>query len=351
MTDTAVPEDEALYIGEQTLNANIRKYLVHLAALAKSPIVLSVHGRSQGISADIHNALSVREQKLMPRKEEIAAHEMTDPHNMASIALGRQELSDIIAAIAVPLANYTWANEINIDLQIGHGLPSPYAPNGMAVCMVFDCKHGTMRQRFAFHKEEEPPNTESEVLLGMTVVCRPGKIGTHQIHDESDRSQLLSLLQSDAALFQWTLYTLLIIAYIQQDAEIRMGEEMRAQFNEVRSTLQAIRLAIRMKLDQDAAIAVAASDQQTAPVTIPALDQVRQSLQAISRVSPRLAVAIVRLEQTLQRLIPAVQAHAATHNQIAAAEHAAASETMREKHPVHHTPSLPHAPGPAPEEH
>src|SRR6185295_6047240 len=103
-----------------------------------------------------------------------------------------RELSDIIAGIASPLASNTWANEVNIDMQIGHGLPSPYAPNGISVCMVFDCKRGVMRQRFAFQKEEAAPETESDVLLGMTVVCRPGKIGSHHMRDESDRMQIMS---------------------------------------------------------------------------------------------------------------------------------------------------------------
>src|SRR5579871_5373559 len=140
MTD--IPANEALYISEQSLAVDIRKYLAHLAALVKSPIVLRVRGRPQCIALEIHNALMLQEQRLMPRKEEICAHEMTDPHNVASIDTGRHELSNLVAGIALPLAENMWANEVHIDLQIGHGLPSPYAPDGMAVCIVFDCKNG-----------------------------------------------------------------------------------------------------------------------------------------------------------------------------------------------------------------
>jgi hypothetical protein len=316
---TAAPTGEILYgAHEQALGIEIKKYLTHLAAQLKAPIELSIRARPLSLATDIKSGLLTHEHRFMQREEELAAHEFSDPHNVLSMEAGRHELALFIAELAAPLATNTWAQDVTIDVKIGHGLPAPHAAHGMAMCVAFDCKNGIVRHRFAPAREAGPLACEHEVTIGMSLICRPGQIGYNQIEDDVERTKAMRLSQDDASLFRLTAQTLKLIGNLQSMKDRLFSESEKKALFTAGESMRAYVIILRLKSEaatREAITTVEGLTEQavTEPGGVPFSDALQQALNGVKHISPALGEAVERLEEALGKTGDAEPHHPNTH--------------------------------------
>jgi len=314
---------------EWFLGPEIDFYLRSLAKRLKKPLeIRHMRVHPARISDELVPRLKDYEQDMLGPREELAALEFAETKHgqQSAFDIGRRKLTNLVAIMAMPLADVTQAYDLDLSLSIGKRLVEPLAADGLGMYATVESQntpqsgvHAVLKRRFA-NKRDDPSKTGPDIEVGMTLVCRPGKIDPDAANDDGTSQKFIRLVQNDPNSL--LAHTANMQQAIDQSTKEHGDKHSAADRDAAAQASAALNTFLLILWDEERLVGIDNAQHgvigtvSTADVNLPPgallfVDELDRALEGLKNIPSSLGVAIEHFREMLATTFPAD----GTHNQ------------------------------------